>query len=370
MSATITAKNLRAAEWKLTTMPESKRGLHELRFDDKYLGHEKERERVQTSLKSVHATYLFGTNPWVETPETLRNGLELLRKLFPNDNEREDGNLVAARLSDQTQRRGVCGCFDVLVNCDQKERVIGWHQFSTIPLGGSDEALTFLQYAGIADKKIMQELYGTGEGHRGKGIVTLNCALMGMIAEENAKNVMRRPGGHRGTILESEYLGQADSLEAIRFTAERLKIHGHMGAKAILLRMPNGSLISPHLQPSLGETSKPIKLLLLFRPAHYDPETLTQTEEITLSDAKAIVMAFLDNFDAEGFDASHVDAARFMVQSWFDQATGAVLCPPSALPDVINFAAADPLLARYMRRDYGHLVAHQHRIEAALRKQE
>lgn len=355
-------------DWQVTTAPESKTkpGLYVLAPDKAYLGSPKEEKKIDLALRYVHEVDLLGKNPAEQTPNILGDALELYDNLFPNIDEREENSLITKRLGDKEMRRGKNGCYDVIVGRDKQGHVITIHNFSTIPLKGSDEAITFLQYTGVADDEFMRKEHGEAYGNRGQGIMTLNYAAMGKQADENAKVVLDRPKGHKGTILESEYIGQGATDEDIRFTEQRLKIHNQSGAKAIMLKMKDGSMISPHLQPSLGEGAKAIKLLLLFRPAKYDEKRLGEIDDVDLQEAKRLVMAFVDNFDTEGFDAVEVQKARETVQGWFDNAQGAVLYPPSKLPTVTELAAQDPFLAAQCQDDFGDLAEHAQKVKQAL----
>jgi hypothetical protein len=263
-------------------------------------------------------------------------------------------------------RRGEKGCFDVILGRDSHGHVIAYHQFSTIPLEGDDGAVGFMQYTGNSDDAFMRKEHGEAFGHRGHGIYTMNIAMMQQVGDENAREHLSRPGGFKGYFLESEYKGQGESPEDIRYTETRLKVHGQTGAKAIMLKMPDGRLISPHYQPSLGEGAEAIKLLLLYRGAQYDAGKLNDVEDIDKKEAERLLMAFIGNFDTEGFDAADVDEGRQLMKKWFAEAESAVLVPPSQLPDVVEMAKQDPLLKELTERDYGDLDEQAAKIAEAL----
>lgn len=331
------------------------------------MGSPKDEPRITEALRYVHESNILGKNPLEQSPNVLGQGLELYVDLFPNIDEREENSLIVQRLGNKEMRRGKNGCFDVIVGRDAQRHVIAWHQFSTIPLQGDDGAVSFMQYTGCSDDKFMRREHYELYGHRWHGIYTLNIALMQQLADQNAKEFLDRPGGIKGYFLESEYKGQGTSPADIRYTQERLRVHQQTGAKAIMLRMPNGALISPHYQPSLGEGAEAIKLLLLYRPNQYDASALDQEESITKEEAERLLMAFIGNFDTEGFDPAQVDEGRQLIQGWFKDAESAVLVPPTAVPDVIQMAAQDPLLRQLKKRDYGNLMQHDKRIARALK---
>ncbi len=246
----------------------------------------------------------------------------------------------------------------MIYGLEKDRNVVGIHHFSTIPLKGSDKAITYLQYTGSADDKFMQDNYGKAFGYRGHGIMTLLYAAMAKQAEENAKNTLDRPGGHAGTILESEFIGQASDEDAIRYTKERLVTHGRTGAKTIMLRMKDGKLISPHLQPALSSDAKAIKLLLSYRPAKYDAGKLDQVEQMDFDEGKRVVNAFIDNFDTEGFNKDEVEKARQQVAEWFANTASVELWPPAQLPTVVELAKQDPFLMSQCEDDFGDMDAH------------
>lgn len=355
-----------AEDWKLTNLPESRPGLYRIDLDRRFLGSEKDSSRIDTARQYVHEANLLGKNPLEDSPNALGQGLELYVDLFPNKDEREENRLIVERLGNKEMRRGEKGCFDVILGRDSHGHVIAYHQFSTIPLQGDNGAVGFMQYTGNSDDEFMRKEHGEAFGHRGHGIYTMNIALMQQVGDENAREHLNRPGGFKGYFLESEYKGQGETDEDIRYTETRLKVHGQTGAKAIMLKMKDGTMISPHYQPSLGEGAEAIKLLLLYRRAKYDAGKLNEVEEISKEEAERLLMAFIGNFDTEGFDASDVDEGRQLMKKWFAEAESAVLVPPAQLPDVVEMAKQDPLLKELTERDYGDLDEQAKKIKAAL----
>lgn len=352
-----------AVDWILTRLPESSPGLHSITLDPQYIGSPKDELRIALALQHVHDSCLLGNNPTQCPRDVLQNGIKLFTHLFPNPDEREDPASILDRLGNREMRRGTRGCFDVIINRDAHGRVISWHQFSTIPLADDDGAVAFMQYTGSADEAFMNATYNGGDGHHGHGIYTLNTALMQQVADENARLFLERSGGVKGYFLETEFKGQGNTDDDIRFTAKRLKIHEMTGAKAIMLRMKDGSLLSPHYQPALGQDSEPIKLLLLFRRTSYDATTLHQIEDIAKDEAERLLLAFIDNFDTEGFDSCEVNHARSLIKSWFEMAESAVLVPPTLVPDIVTMAQHDSILRDYVHRTFGPLDEHGKRVQ-------
>lgn len=353
-----------ALDWVLTHIPETSPGLHRITLDPRYIGSPKDEARIALALQHVHDSNLLGHNPSILPADVLENGLKLYTHLFPNPDEREDTHSIIQRLRNREMRRGERGCFDVIIGRDAHGRVISWHQFSTIPLSDDDGAVAFMQYTGSADEECMKHIYGEKDGHHGHGLYTLNTALMQQVADENARQFLHRPGGLKGYFLETEFKGQGTSDDEIRFTAKRLKIHEMTGAKAIMLRMKNGSLMSPHYQPALSRDSAPIKLLLLFRRHSYDAAKLHEEEDIEKEEAQRLLLAFIGNFDTEGFEKSEVDRVRTLMKSWLATADSAALIPPTKLPDIVTMAKDDPVLRDYAEREYGSLTLHAQRLES------
>lgn len=350
--------------WVLTHLPETSPGLHRIRLNPQFIGSPKDEARIALALRHVHDSCLLGRNPENFPADVLENGLKLFTHLFPNPDEREDTDSIIKRLGNQTMRRGQRGCFDVIIGRDALGRIISWHQFSTIPLPDDNSAVAFMQYTGSADQTFMQQAYGEGDGHHGHGIYTLNTALMQQVADENARLFLERSGGLKGYFLETEFKGQGATDDEIRFTAQRLKIHEMTGAKAIMLRMKNGSLMSPHYQPALSKDSQPIKLLLLFRRTSYDASKLHEEEDIKKEEAERLLLAFIGNFDTEGFDKDDVMRVRTIMKNWLEDADSAVLVPPTMLPDIVTMAKNDPVLHACAMREYGSLTEHMKRLES------
>lgn len=350
-------------DWILTNLPESSPGLHRITLNPLYIGSPKDETRIALALRHVHDSCLLGHNPTKIPKDVLENGLKLFTHLFPHPDEREDTDSIIERLGNQTMRRGKRGCFDIIIGRDTHGRVISWHQFSTIPLPDDDGAVAFMQYTGSADEEFMKHAYGEKDGHHGHGIYTLNTALMQQIADENARQFLSCSGGLKGYFLETEFKGQGASDDEIRFTAQRLKIHEMTGAKAIMLHMKDGSLLSPHYQPALGKDSEPIKLLLLFRRNSYDAAKLHEQEDIAKDEAERLLLSFIGNFDTEGFDVVEVERVRTLMKSWFKSAESAVLVPPTHLPDMVTMAKDDPVLREHATREYGSLSKHGTRLK-------
>jgi hypothetical protein len=163
-------------------------------------------------------------------------------------------------------------------------------------------------------------------------------------------------------------IGQAEEDNDIKFTKKRLEIHNKVGAKALMLEMPDGSLVSPHLQPRLSKDVEPIQLLMLYRPSKYDEEDSKKTTELDIGMAKALMVSFINNFDTEGFAPEDVQEARDIIEAKFAKAKRAVLVPPSELPNVCELAKHDEFLMAQTKRTFGDLEAHEKKIQEALHR--
>lgn len=289
----------------------------------------------------------------------LNQALQLYEYLFPDRDEREDPELIRERLShmgkiatDEVLRsRYRESRFHVLAALDSASRVIGFAQFSVLPLAGNIGTIAFMQYAGTADADFMRRAYGTDTDWRRRGV---SSALLTKTEEIAAKS-----GDFLGTLLESEMIGQASTEADIAFTKLRLRIHDRQGSKVIMLRMPGGALVSPHVQPRLSEQSLPIRLHLLFRPSRGAGPVETAL-------IRKIVLAFIDNFRREGFAENDVREAEAKILKRFAAAEAAVLVEPDRLSDITELAQNDTLLKRQIEAAYGDVSAHARRIRSAL----
>ena len=342
-------------------------GLIKVTLDTAYIGHPKDRKKIDQAMTVMHEANLLGPKSLQEAPEILAQGLRLYAHLFPNPNERESDRLIGARLENDGIADGKASCFDIIIGRDSSGAVISWHQFSTIPLDGESAAVAYMQYTGSAGEDFMRREYGRKESHHGHGIYTYNIALMQQIADARARKALRRSQGLKGYILETEISGQGNAAEEIRYTAERLRIHERTGAKALMIRMKDGSLLSPHYQPSLGEGREATKLLLLFRPMKYDAMKIHESESFPKDEAERIVMAFIGNFETEGFDPRLVEEGRALIRRWFSSAESCMLVAPSQVPNVIEMSRTDDLLRKMTERDFGDLELHAAQIQGALK---
>lgn len=318
---------------------------------------------------------------------TLKKGLKLYKYLFPNDDEAEDPTVIKKRISDM-QKINYSGCsgwwgnedeeekklkeqygdsrFHAMVEKNGKGEVIGYNQFSVMPVG-EKQTVAYLQYTGVADKNFMKKHYGSRETLRQEGGYRAHHAIIDAMADKDAKKLKRKEG-NVGTILESEMVGQADNVNDIQFTAKRLHIHRQAGLKAIMLKTPDGSLVTPHIQPRLSKDVDPIQLLMLYKPPKFDKESLGKTTSMDKDLAKSLMLSFVDNFDREGFAKEDVQEARQITEEKFSKAVEVLLVPPENLPDMCALAQHDPLLKKQVEKTYGSIDAHSRMINEALRK--
>lgn len=338
-------------------------------------GNPEELERMKKAASTVDSFFEF------RSPESTANfkpkdARDLYRWLFPNMDEQEPWYIaIVSRLKEmlhintsrELRRKYGDSRFHAVVGVSKGD-VVGYTQFSTMPLD-SGGTVVFWQYGGVANREFMQKQYGRTEdvgreGFRQEGVASAFYAFRHGIAEEDARRMGRK--GCDGTILECELLGMGVTQEEIAFTKTRLHIHRQMGAKAMMIEMEDGRLLTAHLQPRLSPTSQPILLHMLFRPKNFNPAKGKEIEIMDTGLARDVVMSFIDNFDREGFDKKDVQAAREEMQRRFAGAKRVLLMPPEKLPDIIAMAKMDPLLRSQVIRDYGSMEAHEARVHAVL----
>lgn len=296
---------------------------------------------------------------------------DLYRYLFPNRDEAEPWyvaiitrlrEMIGLGSSRELQKKYGDSRFHA-ITAVSKGDVVGYTQFSTMPLEGG-RVVVFWQYGGVADREFMQTQYGRQESFREEGIGSAFYVFRHGIAAQDAER-MGYKNGVAGTILEAEFIGQADNESDMRFTKTRLHIHRQMGAKAIMLEMEDGSLLTAHMQPRLSPTSSPILLHMCFRPLRYDEAEGRKTTEMDKGLARSLIMSYIDNFDREGFDPNDVQEARQILQERFARAKRVLLVPPENLPNLCELARMDPLLRKQVERDYGSVEAQEARIKKA-----
>jgi hypothetical protein len=348
----------------------------ELRLEDlKALGLGHEQEQVEKAFGQIGGFCEF-TNP--ETAEKFdpKDAQALYEYLFPNPDEAESWeDDILPRLQEMRDLPNSPGLkekygdsrFHAIVG--QKEgATVAYTQFSTMPLENG-QVVAFWQYGGVPDEKFMQERYGKTESYRQRDVGRALYALRHKIAADDAKE-MGFEKGVAGTILEAEMIGQGDNPNDIRYTKKRLDIHRKLGAKAIMLRMEDGSLETAHLQPRLSADSNPIQLTMMYRPLHYDKSKINTEEPMDKSLAQSLIMSYIDNFIREGFDPKDVEEARQILLEKFSRAKEAVLLPPEKLPTITELARHDPLLRAQVERDYGSLEEHEALVKKSLSEPE
>jgi hypothetical protein len=244
-----------------------------------------------------------------------------------------------------------------------KGRVIGFTLFSTVALDDG-RMLVYSQYAGLADKEFMKDRYGSDEQFRSKGLLYLAYPLMQGLALEYGRKFGAREV--IGVINESEMIGQGQFLEEIAFSKIRLDIFNRNGVKVMMARTPDGRLITPHVQPNLVEGTNPIYLHLAFRPLRFDLRGRDKVDELGKEEAKILVKAIMDVFEAEDFAPEALKAARREALGRVENAEKILLLPPSELPDMVALARMDPALEEQVIHDYGSLEAQEMKICASL----
>lgn len=245
---------------------------------------------------------------------------------------------------------------------DRDGVVAGQLQMSVSPVG-DDSVAVFAQYVSVADAEQMAALRdqagldGAGASARRRGYLTLLHAVSLAVAARDGATCGR--SNVIGTFFESEMKGQAGDAEAAAFTYDRLDTHHSVGSRIMMLEMPDGSLLTPHLQPALGDEADPIQLHFMVRFPTYDAAAMGEAVRWESSSdqktARDLVQSFFDNFEREGFAKADVDAARSEIMGRFDRAARVVFLPPEQTPDMLQLAAWDPLLRDQVIKDYGSL---------------
>jgi hypothetical protein len=336
-----------------------------------YAGNENELARLRHAAE-VADKFFEMRSPTGKKDFKPNDARDLYRYLFPNKDEAEPWYAaIVTRLkemlrldsSKELQKKYGDSRFHA-ITAVSKGNVVGYTQFSTMPLEGGN-VVVFWQYGGVADKNFMKKRYGRQENFREEGIGSAYYVFRHGIAAQDAEK-MGYKNGVAGTILEAEFIGQADNESDMRFTKTRLHIHRQMGAKAIMLEMEDGSLVTAHMQPRLSLTSNPILLHMCFRPLRFNEEEGRKTTVMDKDLARSLVMSYIDNFDREGFDKKDVQEAREILQDRFAKAKRILLVPPENLPNICELARMDPLLKKQVENDYGSVEAQEARIKKAL----
>jgi len=271
--------------------------------------------------------------------------LEIYRKAFPNPDEREDDESIFDRL--ENKEEGYNNLFHAISILDERGRVVGYSQFTVMPIS-EEKVVVYAQYSCIRERV------------RGRGLYKAIWDIRHAIAKESGKEVI-------GTMFETEFVGQADDEEGIRFTRQRHEVFAKIGAMAVMIELEDGTWLNPIIQPRLSADTNPIMLHMFFRP--FSEEASKVEREMDRELAKRIALAYIDNFEREGFDKNDVDEARKEVLGRFERAKRVLLIPPQRLPTIIELAKSDPVLMKQIERDYGSFESHAKLVERALKEQ-
>lgn len=260
----------------------------------------------------------------------------------------------------QLQARYRGSRFFHLAALDGANRVVAQSQFTALPVG-RDGIAVYSQYIMVASAADMSALYGPGhKTMRGRGLLSLLKCVELALAAGHGKRIGQP--NLLGVLLESEMRGQAADARGIRFTHERLVIHHHFGGHVMLLKMGDGTRISPHIQPSLSPGQARIRLHLLV--AFVDDLKAQGQHDLAL--AQTIMQAYLGNFLCEGFDPEEVAQVLSDVDAAFNRANEVMYLAPDTLPDITQLARDDAALKAQVEATYGGLDAHRERVDAAL----
>lgn len=274
---------------------------------------------------------------------------KLYRYLFPNKDEREETGDIKARLKvyDQGPKADGSGFF-LLGITDKKRNVIGYTQGSTVP---SEQGLFYYwQYGGVADAKYMKKNYGEDMNPREHGVLNAihaaNAATLNATAEACGRPAL-------GMIWESEPRGLGENAKDIQFTSKRLDIHNKAGGRVMMGMTKDGELVNLHLQPSLGEGKEAIALHMMYRSLKYEEGEEMKRGEMNKDDARAILLAWANNFRVEGFAEKDVAAAEKVMSERIARCEKIVLLPAADVPDVVTLAKSDPILRGQVFDMYG-----------------
>lgn len=106
---------------------------------------------------------------------------------------------------------------------------------------------------------------------------------------------------------------------------------------------------------------------LLIRPT---PEQLEARARMTAAEqivqTKDIMMAYLENFDREGFDPHDVERTRIEVLQRFQEAKAVKYLVEEEVADICELAEVDEQLAAQVATSYGGIDAQRRHIAQAL----
>ena len=292
----------------------------------------------------------------------------LYRHCYPNPNEQSPlsemvGSLLEMNRIDGSEKLqekyGKLRYHDILAL--RGREVIGFTSFATMPMN-EHSTVVYNLYTAVADAKFLRKRYGSGPAPI--GISDMFYPLRHGLAHEDAEK-LRYGAWARGTILESNFIGQANEGRGIRYTKGLLEFHRQQGALTLMIDAGSGCWLTPCVQPCLSEKSDPILLHLLYRKQEAYAGELSRINEIDIEIARGLMRSYAMNFDYQS-SAEEIKFMRDFVDSRLRAAKRAILVPPEYLPDMAELARMDPVLKAQVERDHGPLETHAERIKSAL----
>ncbi|MDD5340560.1 MAG: hypothetical protein PHV13_04920, partial [Candidatus ainarchaeum sp.] len=326
----------------------------------KFCGSPKERERLQRVIEKTGVVFV---EMLPDTPKHLKKEAKnLYYAMFPNRLERDEWEAIEervammARLPDDAslQERFGKSRFHAILALSGQD-VVGYGQFTTIPVA-SDVAV-YGQYGCVASSNYMKRAYGRDDDFRRQQLdVAFYPMTYGIAAQDTSGRVV-------GTIMESEMIGQGRKRFDMWFSRIRLQIHKRNWVLPVMLEMGDGTLMNPWLQPALGDGKQPYFQHILYRPSSFEGFSRDEISALDPSLAKSLLTSLAGNFRCEGYDPT---AALRIIDERFSMAKRVLLVPPDRLPNIVELAEKDPLLAAQAKREYGRLDRHAKKIADVL----
>jgi len=241
----------------------------------------------------------------------------LYKTSFPRRAERENSDLITARLTAQSAgtRTGLAP-YRIVGIRDHKGQAIGAAQFSVLPLpthprshshdtpsnDNNDTpafAVPYLQY-----------IYVRASSRRQDMSEVLHTMVLA-VASADALAMSSQPRTVPFTLFETEPPDHGDDATSRAYAKERSKIHTSTGGVAVVLRRESdGKILSAHVQPGLEIGDPPLTLVWVIRQS---PSPGRQWDIKSIG--KDLVAAYYQSLRDEGFPEDNIRLAERIVES-------------------------------------------------------
>ncbi|KAK4939939.1 hypothetical protein LTR10_019898 [Elasticomyces elasticus] len=239
----------------------------------------------------------------------------LYKTSFPRRAERENSDLITARLAAQSAgtRTGLAP-YRIVGIRDPEGQAIGAAQFSVLPLPTHPHSYDAHSVSTNNDTPsfavpYLQYIYVRPSSRRQDMSEVLHTMVLA-VASADALAMSAQPRTVPFTLFETEPPDHGDDATSRAYAKERSKIHTSTGGVAVVLhRESDGKILSAHVQPGLEHGDPPLTLVWVIRQSP-DPDRPWDIKTI----GRDLVAAYYQSLRDEGFPENNIRLAERIVE--------------------------------------------------------